>query len=192
MVFAETKLKGAYLIVPEKIEDEGGFFARTFCYDEFQAKGLNPHFVQCNISFNALKGTIRGMHFQRPPHKEAKLVRCIKGAIFDVIIDIRVESATYGNWISVYLSDSDYRMLYVPEGCAHGFQTLKNNTEIFYQMSEFFHPESGGGIRPNDPAFGIPWPIRDPILSASDLAHPDFWSERKAQDSNSSLRGRSQ
>ena len=191
MIFTETKLKGSFVIQPERLEDERGFFARTFCCNEFKAKGLNPRLVQCSISVNAIKGTIRGMHFQRPPHEEAKLVRCIKGAIFDVIIDIRPESATYGTWISFSLSDSNCRMLYIPEGCAHGFQTLKNNTEILYQMSEFYHPESEGGIRPNDPAFGIPWPIKDPIVSARDLAYPDFWSERKGNHSNGSLRGRS-
>lgn len=190
MIFTETKLKGAYLIDPEKIEDERGFFARTFCCNEFNAAHLNPRFVQCNISFNALKGTIRGMHFQRAPHEEAKLVRCIKGAIFDVIIDIRSQSATYGEWLSVNLSGSDYRMLYIPEGCAHGFQTLCDNTEIFYQMSESYHPQSEGGIRPDDPAIGIVWPVNDPIVSPRDLAYPDFFSEKKEPLSMGFLKGR--
>jgi dTDP-4-dehydrorhamnose 3,5-epimerase len=191
MIFSETKLKGAYLIDPEKIEDERGFFARTFCCNEFKAKRLHPCFVQCNISFNALKGTIRGMHFQRPPHEEAKLVRCIKGEIFDVIIDIRSQSATYGKWISVRLSESNYRMLYIPKGCAHGFQTLTDNTEIFYQMSKSYHPESEGGIRPDDPVIGILWPIQNPIVSPRDLAYPDFITERKEHPSVGSLKGRS-
>ena len=179
MIFTETELKGAYLIDPEKMEDERGFFARTFCSNEFRANGLNPTFVQCNLSFNALRGTIRGMHFQRAPHEEAKLVRCMKGEIFDVILDLRPESPTRGHWVSVNLSESNYRMLYVPVGCAHGFQTLSDNTEVFYQMSEFYHLESQGGIRPNDPVLGIPWPIREAILSARDLAYPDF---RKGSD----------
>ena len=190
MIFTETKLKGAYLIHPEKIGDERGFFARVFCSDEFDAHHLNPSFVQCNISFNALKGTIRGMHFQRPPHAEAKLVRCVKGEIFDVIIDIRPQSVSYGQWISARLSESNYRMLYVPEGCAHGFQTLTDNTEIFYQMSESHHPESEGGIRPDDPDVGIPWPIQNPSVSPRDLSYPDYFSDRKGHPSVGSLRGR--
>ena len=177
MIFMETKLKGAYLIDYEKMEDERGFFARTFCRKEFESHGLCFEFVQCNISFNALKGTIRGMHFQRAPHEEAKLVRCMKGEIFDVILDLRPESPTCGHWVSFNLLESNYRMLYVPAGCAHGFQTLRDSTEVFYQMSEFYHPESQAGIKPNDPDLGIPWPIEEAILSARDLAYPNFCKE---------------
>jgi dTDP-4-dehydrorhamnose 3,5-epimerase len=190
MIFTETKLKGAYLIHPEKMEDERGFFARTFCSNEFKTNGLNPSFVQCNISFNALKGTIRGMHFQRAPHEEAKLVRCMKGEIFDVILDLRPESPTHGHWVSVNLSESNYRMLYIPAGCAHGFQTLKDNTEVFYQMSEFYHPESQAGINPNDPGLSIPWPIKEAIFSARDLAYPDFRTESDEPFPGKSLRER--
>lgn len=174
MRFVAIDLAGACLIELERLEDERGFFARTFCRDEFAAHGLRPAFVQCNVSFNARKGTLRGMHFQAKPHEEAKLVRCTRGAIYDVIIDIRRESSTYKRWIGVELTADDRRMLYVPEGFAHGFQTLADDCEVFYQMSEMHHPQSARGVRWNDPAFAIRWPLADPILSERDARYPDF------------------
>ena len=180
MIFIETKLKGAFIIEPEPLEDERGFFARTFDQKEFEARGLNPRVVQCNISFNKKKGTLRGMHYQIAPYEEAKLVRCTKGAIYDVILDLRSESPTFKQWIAVELTayssqlTAPYRMLYIPEGFAHGFQTLEDNTEVFYQMSEFYHPECSRGVRWDDPAFGIEWPEDERIISVRDQQYPDF------------------
>jgi dTDP-4-dehydrorhamnose 3,5-epimerase len=168
MIFTETKLRGAYLIDIEKHEDERGFFARAWCADEFEKYGLNQRLVQCNISFNKKRGTLRGMHYQAAPYEEAKFVRCTMGALYDVIIDLRSDSSTFKEWFSVELTAQNYRALYVPEGLAHGFQTLVDNTEVFYQMSEFFHPECARGVRWDDPAFGIVWPIPQPIISIKD------------------------
>ncbi len=176
MIFSETKLKGAFVIEPERQEDGRGFFARTFCQKEFEAHGLNPRLVQCNISFNRKKGTLRGMHYQRAPYREVKLVRTTMGAIFDVIIDLRPGSATFREWMAVELSADNRRMLYIPEGFAHGFQTLGSNSEVFYQMSEFFHPECARGARWDDPAFGIEWPDDERIISDKDREYPDFIS----------------
>ena len=159
MIFIETKLNGPFIIEPERLEDERGFFARTFCQKEFEERGLNSKVVQCNISFNKRKGTIRGMHYQVAPFEEAKLVYCIKGAIYDVIIDLRPCSLTFKQWLTVDLTAENCRMLYIPEGFAHGFQTLEADTAVFYQMSEFYHPEYARGVRWNDPAFGIGWRI---------------------------------
>ena len=174
MKFVATELAGAYLIELERLEDERGFFARTFCRDEFAAHGLRSSFVQCNVSFNARKSTVRGMHFQEKPHEEAKLVRCTRGAIYDVIVDIRKGSPTCKLWTAVELTADNGRMLYVPEGLAHGFQTLENNSEVLYQMSEMHHPESARGLRWNDPAFAIRWPLASPILSERDARFADF------------------
>ncbi len=174
MKFIETKLKGAFIIELERLDDERGFFARTFCQREFEEYGLNPKVVQCNMSFNGKKGTLRGMHYQAFPYEEAKLVRCIKGAIYDVIIDLRPNSIAFKKWLAVDLTEQNRRMIYIPEGFAHGFQTLRDNTEIFYQMSEFFRPEYARGVRWNDPAFEIGWPIEDPIISTNDLQHKEF------------------
>jgi len=168
MIFTETKLKGAYLVDLDRQEDERGFFARSWCQDEFEKHGLNPRMVQCNISFNKTLGTLRGLHYQSLPYQEAKLVRCTMGALYDVIVDLRSDSATFKEWFSVELTARNRRAVYVPEGCAHGFQTLVDNTEVFYQMSEFFHPECARGVRWNDPAFGIAWPILNPIISKKD------------------------
>lgn len=176
MKFIPASLAGAYVVEPERLEDERGYFARTFCRDEFAAHGLNPELVQCNVSFNAKKGTLRGMHYQAKPNEEAKLVRCTRGAIFDVIIDIRPESPTFRNWFAVELSAANGRMLYVPEGFAHGFQSLEDGSEVFYQMSERYAPESARGIRWNDPAFGVRWPLPDPVVSQRDAAFVDFVS----------------
>lgn len=175
MKFTETQLKGAFVIDIEPIEDERGFFARSWCRAEFEAQGLNPYLVQCNISFNLHKGTLRGMHYQVAPHEEAKLVRCTMGAIYDVIIDLRPDSETYCKWVGVELSQENRRMLYIPEGFAHGFQTLQDNSEVFYQMAAFFHPESARGVRWDDPVFGIAWPEAERrIISVKDQQYPDF------------------
>lgn len=189
MIFTETKIKGAYIIDIEKLKDERGFFARSWCQKEFEAHGLNSRLVQCNISFNLKKGTLRGMHYQAAPYEEAKLVRCIRGSIYDVIIDIRPSSDSYCNWIGVELTapgskpqalpsqlKANYRMLYIPEGFAHGFLTLEDNSEVFYQMSEFYSPDHARGFRWNDSAFGIEWPSDVNVLSDRDRSYLDFKS----------------
>jgi dTDP-4-dehydrorhamnose 3,5-epimerase len=174
MIFAEAKLKGAFIVEPERLEDERGFFARTWCQREFEAHGLNTRWVQCNISFNRTRGTLRGMHYQAAPYEEAKLIRCTMGAIYDVIVDLRPESPTFKQHIAVVLTAQNHKMLYVPEGFAHGFLTLEDNTEVFYQMSEFYVPGYSRGIRWNDPAFGIQWPADVQVISERDQNHPDF------------------
>ena len=174
MVFTETKLAGAFLIDLDRKEDFRGYFARVFCVEEFRAKGLNPVVAQCSISFNRRKGTLRGMHWQTAPKAEAKLIRCSRGAIFDVIVDLRPKSPTRLQHISAELSQDNGRMLYIPEGLAHGFQTLAHDTEVFYQMTEFFAPDCGHGARWNDPAFEIGWPLPDPIMNDRDRSWPDF------------------
>ncbi len=174
MKFTETQLKGAYIIEPELIRDERGFFARSWCQKEFTERGLNPNLVQCNISFNLKKGTLRGMHYQAKPHEEAKLVRCTMGAIYDVIIDLRPESSTFKQWVAVELTAENRKMLYIPEDMAHGFQTLVDNTEVFYQMSEFYHSESSTGLRWDNPVFEIEWPIEVKIISDKDSSYKDL------------------
>ena len=174
MRFHQTGLSGAYLIELELLEDERGFFARTFCREEFAARGLNPEVAQCNLSYNARKNTLRGMHYQAEPHAEAKLVNCLKGAVYDVIIDLRPRSSTSGRWVAVELSAANRKMLYVPEGFAHGFLTLEDDTAVHYQMSAFFEPDSARGVRWDDPAFGIEWPCPEPIISDKDRRWPDY------------------
>jgi dTDP-4-dehydrorhamnose 3,5-epimerase len=174
MLFHETKLPGVFEIQLELHPDDRGFFARSWCQREFEAHGLNPKLVQCNISFNARKGTLRGMHFQVTPHAEAKLVCCTQGSIYDVAVDLRRDSATYMRWVAAVLSAENRQMLYVPEGCAHGFLTLTDNTEVFYQMSEFYHPESARGLRFDDPAFEIVWPEKVEAISDRDRTCPNF------------------
>lgn len=193
MRFIETKLRGAYIIELELVEDERGFFARSFCVREFEKHGLNHNIVQCNISYNKNKGTIRGMHYQIKPHEEAKIVSCIKGTIYDVIIDLRPDSPTYCQWFAVELTapssplpahssetahssplTAPHKMLYIPEGFAHGFQTLEDDTVVFYQMSEFYHPECARGVRFNDQAFNIKWPIQEVTISERDRSFQDF------------------
>ncbi len=175
MNFQETKLKGAYIIEPELVEDERGFFARSWCKNEFQEHNLNSRLVQCNISFNKLKGTLRGMHYQVAPFAEEKLVRCTLGAIYDVILDLRPTSPTFKQWLGLELTSENRRMLYIPEGLAHGFLTLTNGSEVFYQMTEFFQPEYSRGVRWNDPSFGIIWPDhKDIIISQRDASFNDF------------------
>ncbi|MCK5608108.1 dTDP-4-dehydrorhamnose 3,5-epimerase [Candidatus Pacearchaeota archaeon] len=171
MKFIETKLKGVYIIEPARLEDERGFFARTFCQKEFEAHGLNSKMVQCSISYNKSKGTLRGMHYQVAPKAEAKLVRCTKGAIYDVVIDIMPDSPDYCKWIAVELNSKNRFVLYIPEGFAHGFQTLEDHTEVFYQMSEFYSPECSRGVRWNDSAFGIEWHVLNPLLSENDKSY---------------------
>lgn len=168
MIFKETKLKGSFVIELDLIQDERGFFARSFCTKEFKDRLLDPCVAQCNISFNKKKGTLRGMHYQKNPWEEAKLVRCTKGKIYDVIVDIRPTSATFRQWIAVELSADNHKMLYVPTGFAHGFQTLEDNSEVFYQMSEVFHPEFAAGFNWNDQSIGINWPIEEKIISEKD------------------------
>lgn len=174
MRFHGTKLPGVFEIRPELLSDERGFFARTWCQKEFEAQGLNPRLVQCNISFSRRKGTLRGMHYQAGEHAEAKLVRCTKGSICDVALDIRPESRTFGNWVAVVLTEQDRNMLYLPEGCAHGFLTLEDETEVFYQMSQFYNPESARGVRWDDPAFHIAWPGKVEVISERDRTYPNF------------------
>ncbi len=174
MRFTETRLSGAFIIEPELVEDDRGFFARTYCSEVFAAHGLCTSIAQCSISFNKRAGTLRGMHYQEPPMAEEKLVRCPMGAIYDVIIDLRPESATYLEWFSLEISSSDRLMLYVPKGFAHGFQTLEDNTEVFYQISEYYSLEHARGVRWDDPSFGIDWPIPTKIISPRDRAFQPF------------------
>jgi dTDP-4-dehydrorhamnose 3,5-epimerase len=175
MKFSETGLHGALIVEPERHEDERGFFSRTWSQGEFEARKLNSKIVECNLSFNQKKGTLRGMHFQNPPHEQAKLVRCTMGAIYDVIIDLRPTSATFKQWIGVELSNENRLMLYVPEGFAHGYQTLSDRSEVFYQMFSSYVPESSSGVRWNDPAFGITWPFEVArIINRRDQHYPDF------------------
>jgi len=174
LIFTETPLKGAYLVAPEGITDERGFFARSWCEKEFRALGLAPRIVQCSISYNRMQGTLRGMHYQVPPFEEEKLVRCTRGSIHDVIIDLRHDSKSFGKHFGVTLTAENRTMVYIPKGFAHGFLTLEDDTEIFYQMSEFYAPECGRGVRWNDPAFGIEWPGEVRVLSEKDRSYPDF------------------
>jgi dTDP-4-dehydrorhamnose 3,5-epimerase len=174
MIFTETKLKGAFIIELELRKDERGFFARTWCRKEFEAHGLVRQMVQANVSFNRKKGTLRGMHYQVAPYEEAKLVRCTRGAIYDVGIDLRPDSPTYKQWVGVELTSENYQMIYVPENFAHGFITLEDNTEVTYQVSEFYSPGSERGICYNDPAFGIKWPIQVEVISEKDKTWQDY------------------
>ncbi|MCX5815853.1 MAG: dTDP-4-dehydrorhamnose 3,5-epimerase [Proteobacteria bacterium] len=174
MRFTESRLKGAFIIELDRIEDERGFFARSFCQKEFVRYGLETNVSQCNISFNKMKGTIRGMHFQRKPKGEPKLVRCTAGRIYDIIIDLRRDSRTYCEWEAVELTADNRKALYIPKGFAHGFQTLEDNTEVFYQMYEFYYPEYSSGARWNDPKFSIKWPLPPVEISEKDSGYPDY------------------
>jgi dTDP-4-dehydrorhamnose 3,5-epimerase len=174
MIFHCTKLSGVVEIQIELKCDERGFFARSWCQQEFESNGLNSRLVQCNVSFNTRKGTLRGMHYQAAPYREAKLVRCTRGAIYDVVVDLRRESPTFRQWIGATLTADNRHMLYVPEGCGHGFLTLENETEVFYQMSEFYHSALARGVRWNDPAFGIEWPTAVEQISERDRTYPGF------------------
>jgi len=172
--FLAAGLPGVFRVEMDRLEDERGYFARSWCVREAEAHGLNPRLVQCNVSFNRRRGTLRGLHFQAAPRQEVKLVRCTRGVIADVIVDLRPESPTYKKWEAFQLSDQNGTALYVPEGFAHGFQTLADDTEVHYQMSEFHSEELAGGVRWNDPAFSIIWPLPNPILSPKDAAYADF------------------
>jgi dTDP-4-dehydrorhamnose 3,5-epimerase len=174
MIFTETGLAGAFLVEPERIEDERGFFARTWSLREFAAHGIGGPMTECNISYNLRRGTLRGMHYQAEPHAQVKLVRCTAGAIYDVIVDLRPSSPTHGRWFAAELSASNRRQLYIPEGFAHGFQTLSDDAEVFYQMSGDYAPESGRGVRWDDPAFGIEWPLPVSVIAERDARYPDY------------------
>jgi dTDP-4-dehydrorhamnose 3,5-epimerase len=174
MIFTPTPIPGTFVVEPELLEDERGFFARCFCAEEFAARGLNPRVVQCSTSFTARRGALRGLHYQRTPHAEAKLVRCTAGALYDVAVDLRPESPTFQRHFAVELSARNRRMLYVPEGVAHGFQTLADETEALYQMSAPFAPDAAAGVRWDDRAFGIAWPLAVTVISERDRSYPDF------------------
>lgn len=174
MIFGATQIAGAWLIDIEPLRDERGFFSRTWCQRELTAHGLDAEIAQESVSWNHERGTTRGLHFQRPPHAEIKIVRCTRGAIFDVIVDIRPDSPTFRQWQGVELTADNRRAFYIPKGCAHGFQTLANETEISYVISTFYVPQASAGYRYNDPAFGITWPLPVTIISENDLRWPDF------------------
>lgn len=174
MIFSETKLKGAYVIDLEKKEDERGFFARTWDKQEFNDHHLNSNLIQCSISHNKIRGTLRGMHYQFAPYEEAKVVTCTKGKIFDVIIDLRKNSDSYKEWIGIELNEKDYKMLYIPEGLAHGFQTLEDDTDVFYQISQVYMPKYSRGICWDDPLFDIKWPLKPTKMSKKDSEYELF------------------
>ena len=174
MKFHPLPLNGAYLIEPEKREDERGFFARLFCQKLFQKEGLYSEFPQCNFSNNPKKGTLRGLHYQTPPFEEVKLVRCIAGAIYDCIVDLRLDSKTYLQWTGVELRAEPLQLLYVPKGFAHGFLTLEEETQVFYQVSTPYHPGSEKGLCYQDPAIGIQWPFSPSVISKKDQDHPPY------------------
>ena len=174
MIFEKADFEGVYIIEIEKHQDSRGFFARSWDKNEFKLKNLNSNLTQCNISFNHKKGTLRGMHYQTQPYQEAKLIRCTRGSLFDVIIDLRNNSKSFKKWLSFELNEKNHNMLYIPEGFAHGFQTLEDHTEVFYQMTQNYIPNSANGVRWNDPVFNIDWPIKKPILSEKDQKFSDF------------------
>ena len=174
MIFVETPLAGAYVVEPERMADERGFFARIFEPREFESRGLNPNVAQSSLSFNPRKGTLRGMHFQRPPFAEAKLVRCTRGAVHDVIIDLRRDSKSYLGHFGVVLDGESRRLLYVPEGFAHGFLTLTDDAEVTYQISARYSPEHASGVRWDDPSFGIKWPGPVVVIHERDRTYPDY------------------
>ena len=174
MHFRDTGVPGACLIELDLRVDRRGHFARTWCRDEFARQGLNTRIAQCSVSFNSRRGTLRGLHWQAAPHVEAKLVRCTRGAIFDVVVDVRPDSTAFGRWFGVELTPENHRQLYIPEGCAHGFQTLRDDSEVSYVISEDYHPECARGARWNDPLFAITWPLDVTVISDQDLSYPDF------------------
>lgn len=174
MRFTPTAIEGAIVIDIDPHVDERGMFARTFCKDEFSKHGLPSTFVQCNLSANKQRGTLRGLHYQADPRPEGKLVRCQRGAIFDVVVDLRPMSTTYCKWFGVDLDETNPRALFIPTGCAHGFQTLTDDACVFYQMTEMYVADLSRGVRWDDPAFGVVWPLAEPVLSPRDAAYPDF------------------
>lgn len=174
MIFTKTYLQGAYVLDINRIEDDRGFFARAWCRREFEEHGLNPNVVQTNIGYSKMKGTIRGMHFQAPPWGEVKVVRCTAGAIYDVVVDLRADSPTHKRWIGIELTESNRRMLYVPEGFAHGYETLTDDAEICYQTTQFYQSRFSCGVRYDDKAFNILWPLPAGIMSEQDRSWPDY------------------
>jgi dTDP-4-dehydrorhamnose 3,5-epimerase len=174
MIFNETNIKGVFVIEIKRLEDNRGFFGRSWCKNEMEAHGLNPNVVQSNTSLSRQAGTLRGMHYQKHPFEETKLIRCTKGAIYDVVIDLRTDSSTYRNWFGIELSESNYKMLYVPEKFAHGFITLKDNCEVNYLVTQFYTPGCEAGLRWNDPRIGIKWPLEVKVISEKDNNFPDF------------------
>lgn len=174
MIFTPLEIEGAYRLELEKHSDQRGFFSRVWCRNEFEEHGLVSEVVQANLSHTRVKGTIRGLHFQKHPHGETKLIQCTLGAIFDVIVDLRPDSPTYMRWLSEELSGENYKMVYVPKGCAHGFQSLADNTEVYYLVSAFYAPEAEGGVRYDDPAFEIDWPLPVTDISEKDRNWPDY------------------
>jgi dTDP-4-dehydrorhamnose 3,5-epimerase len=180
MRFQPTELTGVCLIVPERMEDERGYFMRTWCHDEFSRNIGDVSFVQASQSFNRVAGTLRGLHFQAAPHGESKLVRCLRGAIYDVVVDIRPDSANYGRWLGCELSEENGHALFIPQGYAHGFQTLDDGTEVAYQISAYHRPEAARGIRWDDRTLNIRWPLPISMISARDREWPDFATARAA------------
>jgi dTDP-4-dehydrorhamnose 3,5-epimerase len=174
MIFTQTAVAGAFLIQPERLNDERGFFARTYCMRELEEQGIDPRIVQRSVSYNRRRGTLRGMHFQLAPHRENKIVSCSRGAIHDVIVDLRPESPSYRRWIAASLTASGFEALFVPGGCAHGFITLEDDTVVQYEISEFHHPESARGIRYDDPTFAIDWPLAPVVINARDLGYARY------------------
>ena len=174
MEFLKTSVQGAYLIKPQFIKDERGYFARIWCRNELKAHNLKAGIVNSNAAFNPLRGTLRGLHYQKPPHQEVKIVRCCRGAIFDVIVDLRHDSPTFKKWFGCELTEGNSNMLYVPEGCATGYLTLSDNTEMYYHTTEFFYPKSASGVRYNDTSFNIQWPGEISSISDADKNRPDF------------------
>ena len=174
MIFKPTSLSGVVVVEPERHADERGSFARTYCADEFRANGLDSRIAQCSTSFNGRAATLRGLHYQREPYGEVKLVRCTRGAVFDVAVDLRADSPTYCRWVGVELTAENGRALYVPEGCAHGFLTLVDGSEVYYQISQPFRPEAGAGVRWDDPAFGVAWPFAPAVIADRDATYPDY------------------
>jgi dTDP-4-dehydrorhamnose 3,5-epimerase len=181
MIFRDTGIGGAWVIELERLQDERGFFARTWDAQEFAERGLNPRLVQCSVSFNRARGTLRGLHYQSAPHEEAKLVRCTAGTIFDVVVDLRPDSPTFRRWFGIELSAENRLSLYVPEACAHGFLTLDDNCEVHYQISQVYAAEAASGVRWDDPAFGIAWPAEVVVMNERDRSYPDFPVESAAR-----------
>jgi dTDP-4-dehydrorhamnose 3,5-epimerase len=176
VIFEKTKLDGVFLIRPEQIVDERGFFARTYCVRESEQHGIDPQVVQRSISYNRRRGTLRGMHFQIAPHEESKMVSCTQGAIYDVVLDMRIDSATHRQWVAATLTAEESNMLFIPKGCAHGFITLTDDAIVRYDISDFYHPESARGVRYDDPAFGIEWPFEPVVVAERDLSFEKYRS----------------
>jgi dTDP-4-dehydrorhamnose 3,5-epimerase len=174
MIFTETRVAGAFLMQPERLEDDRGFFARTFCVRELAEHGIDPQVVQRSVSYNKARGTLRGMHYQTAPHEENKLVSCLRGEIYDVVLDLRRESATYRRWHAATLTAGGFELLFIPKGCAHGFITLTDDAVVHYEISDFHHPESARGVRYDDPAFAIDWPLAPTVIAARDRGYPAY------------------